>query len=73
MGLYQQSGYKRLSVGITILAFFITLITFWVTDDTGSRVVLFIYMPAVSAVVAGVAFCAARLIYWIIDGFKSHK
>jgi hypothetical protein len=67
MGLYQQPGYKRLSIGITVLTFIAFLLF---AGETGASLG--------EALLAGVIFSAGayvltRLVYWIIDGFKSHK
>lgn len=67
MGLHQQSGYKRLAIGIPIVVF-AGMFFFALTDDASFG----------NALLAGVVFSAGayaltRLVYWVIDGFKSHK
>ena len=67
MGLYQQPGYKRLAIGTPVVVFVTMLITMGFLEKT------FGASCAVSVVFSILSYVATRLVYWIIDGFKSHK
>ncbi len=67
MGLYQQPGYKRLAITIPIVVFVGALITMGFLEET------FGASCAVSVVFSILSYAVTRLVYWIIDGFKSHK
>ena len=74
MGLYQQPGYNRLAFGVTALAFVGSWLFFWITEGVGAKLeVLVIFMPFASMLFAVAVYLLFRLVYWIIDGFKSHK
>ena len=66
MSLYQQAGYKRLAIGISVGVFVLTLIVIGLTTDLNLAEAL---IPTVIASIG--AFALTCLTYWIIDGFRS--
>jgi hypothetical protein len=72
MALYQLQGYRRLAVGISALTFFASLLILFTTSNKDEFVVYFIYIPVVSVLISGSVYCLIRLVYWIVDGFKTH-
>jgi len=67
MGLYQQPGYKRLAIGIPIVVF-VGMFFFALATDAGFGNALL-----AGAVFSAGAYALTRLVYWVVDGFKSHK
>jgi hypothetical protein len=67
MGLYNQAGYERLAIGISVVIFVLVFLLSAANNDE------FAYSLIGSVVSALIAYALTRLVYWIIDGFKSHK
>lgn len=68
MGLYQQPGYKRLALVLPVLAA-VGILILAISEDVVINEKPFVAM----AVGAGSTYILIRIVYWIIDGFKSHE
>jgi len=71
MSLYKEQGYRRLAVLIAIIAFIVTYTALCMNEYRVQPEEAFIGFPIVSVLTAGGAFILTRIIYWVIDGFKS--
>lgn len=70
MKLYQQTGYKRLAILISILGFIVTLMTLIILENHVDKGDVGDFLVASSLIAVGV-YIMTRLVYWVIDGFSS--
>ncbi len=71
MSLYKNKGFKRLAIVISGIAFICTYITLCLIEYRVETKELLIGFPIASALSAIGTFISIRIIYWVIDGFRS--
>ena len=67
---YDQVGFKRLAILITVVAFVIAYLYIYQTQLAPSAVDALFWIPWMSALVAGATYLFIRAVYWVIDGFR---
>ena len=73
MKLYDHTGYKRLTFLIAIVGFIFMYIILVKYNRRAAELEVFIIFPIISALTALLIYALTRIIYWVVDGFRSEK
>ncbi len=70
MAIAQKTGFKRLAILISVIAFIVAYIVLTVNERSVNDKEALILFPIISLLVSLGVYLLIRSVYWVIDGFQ---